>query len=296
MQNTEQERHSWIKLFVILFILFSLGYLSYIASKLNISINLDNDKAIFISKLEQAFSVIIIFILPTLMFALFWTKTKIHYLGLTKKVSTKTIVLSALFILFAIPLINWIGSLNEQMALPQAFSGMEAWMQKSEVSAKNITDAYMQGTSFGVLITNLIVVALLAALSEELFFRGMLQKVLIECCKNKHVGIWIGAILFSAFHMQFYGFFPRMLMGASLGYLFLWSGSLWPGIITHFVNNGMAVLLVWLSNRGVISPEIDKIGSDDSQTILVLLSSALVATSLVLIYRIEKKRKNSLIA
>lgn len=294
MQNAEQEQHSWLKLAVILFILFSLGWMSYVASNMNVSINLDNEKAILLSKLEQAISVIIIFIIPTLLFALFWTKSKVHYLGLTKKTSIKTLLISGLFILLAVPLINWFATLNEQMSLTQAFSGMEAWMQKSEASAKNITDAYMQGTSIGVLITNLIVVALLAALSEELFFRGMLQKVLIECFKNKHVGVWIGAILFSAFHMQFYGFLPRMLMGASLGYLFLWSGSLWPGIIAHFVNNGMTVFLIWLSNRGVISADIDKIGSDSNQIIYALISAVFVTVCLLLVYRIEKKRNNSL--
>lgn len=86
MQNAEQEQHSWLKLAVILFILFSLGWMSYVASNMNVSINLDNEKAILLSKLEQAISVIIIFIIPTLLFALFWTKSKVHYLGLTKNI------------------------------------------------------------------------------------------------------------------------------------------------------------------------------------------------------------------
>lgn len=294
MQNVEQERHSWIKLSIILLLLFTLGILSYLGSKLNISINLDNDRAILVSKLEQAISVIVIFIFPPLMFALFWTKTKVHYLGITTKVSVKTLFISAILILLALPLINWIATLNEQMNLPEAFNGMEVWMKKSEESAKKITDAYTQGTTITVLITNLFVIALLAALSEELFFRGMLQKVLIECFKNKHIAIWTGAILFSAFHMQFFGFFPRMLMGAYLGYLFLWSGSLWPGILAHFVNNGMAVFLVWLSNRGVISADVDKIGSFENEIMYVITSATLVILSLILIYRMEKKKKNSL--
>lgn len=290
MQNIEQERHSWIKLAVILLILFTLGALSYLASKLNISINLDNDRAILVSKLEQAISVIVIFIIPPLMFALFWTKSKVHYLGITTKVSAKTLFISALLILLALPFINWITTLNEQMNLPEAFNGIEAWMKKSEESAKKITEAYTQGTSISVLITNIIVIALLAALSEELFFRGMLQKVLIECFKNKHIAVWTGAILFSAFHMQFFGFFPRMLMGAYLGYLFLWSGSLWPGILAHFVNNGMAVFLIWLSNRGVISADVDKIGTFENEMMYVIISAVLVVTSLVLVYKNNQKK------
>ena len=65
---------------------------------------------------------------------------------------------------------------------------------------------------------------------------------------------------------------------------------MWPGIIAHFVNNGMTVFLIWLSNRGAISQDIDKLGSDGNQFIFVLVSAMLVAISLLLVYRTEKKR------
>jgi membrane protease YdiL (CAAX protease family) len=130
----------------------------------------------------------------------------------------------------------------------------------------------------------------MAAFSEELFFRGILQKVLNECVSNKHIGVWIGAALFSAFHMQFYGFLPRMLMGAYLGYLFLWSGSLWPGILAHFINNGMAVLLMWMSNRGDIKVDADKVGIQENEWVFVLISFVMVSLSLYLVYNNEKKK------
>jgi membrane protease YdiL (CAAX protease family) len=178
------------------------------------------------------------------------------------------------------------------MHLPSAFSAMETWMKNSEAKAAEMTDVFTKGTTVGVLLLNLFVVAFMAAFSEELFFRGMLQKVLIECFKNKHIGIWIGAIFFSAFHMQFYGFLPRMLMGAYLGYLFVWSGSIWPGMIAHFINNGAAVFLVWLYNRGSISADADKIGAEGSQMIYVVSSIVMVTISMILVYRTEKNRKS----
>jgi membrane protease YdiL (CAAX protease family) len=174
------------------------------------------------------------------------------------------------------------------MHLPSALSGIENWMRISEDKATELTEAFTQGTSVGTLIINLIVIALMAALSEELFFRGMLQKVLLECFKNKHIAIWIGAALFSAFHMQFFGFLPRMVMGAFLGYLFLWSGSLWPSIFAHFINNGTAVVLIWLSNRGAISKDIDKVGMESTELIYVVASAIVVISCLFLIYKIEK--------
>jgi len=106
----------------------------------------------------------------------FGPKSKIHYLGITKKASFKTLLISGVFILLAVPLINWIASLNEQMTLPQAFSGMEAWMQKSEANAKYITEAYVQGTSISILITNLICYSTFSGTKRRNFFFGECYK------------------------------------------------------------------------------------------------------------------------
>lgn len=291
MQNIEQEKHSWIKFSILLTYVLVFALLSILGGSDNSNLNFDNPKTLLILKFFQGITVIIIFILPAFLIAGFWTKTRIHYLGITTKPSLLTILIAASAIVIANPMINWLTEINQHMQLPEAFSGIETWMKNSEERATILTEAFTKGTSKGTLILNLVVIAFLAALSEELFFRGLFQKIAIECFKNKHVGVWFVAIIFSAFHMQFYGFLPRMLMGAYLGYLFLWSGSLWPGILTHFVNNGTYVLYTWLANRGVVTMDVDKIGMEKNQTILVIASSIIVIISMILVYRIEKKRK-----
>ena len=105
----------------------------------------------------------------------------------------------------------------------------------------------------GDLVVNLIIVALLAAVGEELLFRGSMQNIFLEWTKNKHAAVWITAVLFSALHAQFYGFLPRMLLGVVLGYLYIWSGSLWLSMLFHFLNNGLAVLFSYLIAKGTIS-------------------------------------------
>jgi membrane protease YdiL (CAAX protease family) len=289
MQNTETERNSWIKLIILFLYVLLLGVVTVAGSGGEDGLNFDNPNTIIILKVFQAVSVLLIFIFPALMFALFWTKSKIHYLGITTRPSIVTLLLAGTGIILASPLINWLGELNQHMKLPEIFSNIELWMRQREDSATVQVDAFMKGTSVGVLVLNLFVIAFMAAISEELFFRGILQKVIIECTRNKHIGVWLSAIIFSAFHMQFYGFIPRMLMGAFLSYLFLWSGSLWPGILAHFINNGMAVFLIWLANRGVISDDADKMGTEQGQWIYVLVSAVMVALSLFLVYRKEKK-------
>ncbi|HEX8516658.1 MAG TPA: CPBP family intramembrane glutamic endopeptidase [Bacteroidia bacterium] len=290
MQDTEQERHSWIKLAALLAFMFLYGALNVMGGDNDLNLNFDNPNVLVFLKIVQAISVVILFILPAVLIALFWTKKKIHYLGITVKPRAASLLVAGLGIVCAMPLINWMADMNQHMHLPGAFSGIEAWMKSSEEKAAELTEAFTKGTSVETLLLNLFVVAFMAALSEEIFFRGIFQKVAIECFRNKHAGVWLGAIIFSAFHMQFFGFFPRMLMGAYLGYLFLWSGSLWPGIVAHFVNNGLAVFLVWLINRGTISVDVDKVGINESEIIYVVISAVMVLTSLLLVYRIEKKK------
>ncbi len=290
MQNNEKESQSGLKLTAILLFIFGLGLLKVLEDSGTLEINIDNPRTIIILKLSLVLGSALFFVLPAFLFALYWTKTKINYLGITNKPLFSTAIIATTGMMMALPLINWLAQINQGMQLPNFLSSIETWMKQSEDKATVLTDALTKGSTVDVLILNLIVIALMAAFSEELFFRGVLQKVLNECIPNKHIGVWIGAALFSAFHMQFYGFLPRMLMGAYLGYLFLWSGSLWPGILAHFINNGMAVLLMWMSNRGDIKVDADKVGIQENEWVFVLISFVMVSLSLYLIYNSEKKR------
>jgi len=128
-------------------------------------------------------------------------------------------------------------------------------------------------------------IALLPAIGEELLFRGVIQRIFIRWTKNSHWGIWIAAILFSALHMQFYGFIPRLLLGALFGYLLVWSGSMWLPIAAHFVNNAVAVIGMYMIDKGTINPEFEEIGSTGDSIYLSVISIAIVALLLWLIKR-----------
>jgi len=114
------------------------------------------------------------------------------------------------------------------------------------------------------LALNIIMVGVIPAIGEELFFRGVLQKNLIKITNNAHLGIIISAFIFSAVHMQFYGFLPRMLLGMVLGYVFFWSGSIWASIAVHFIYNTMAVIGYYLVYVGKLSKETLEAGSTSS--------------------------------
>jgi uncharacterized protein len=140
------------------------------------------------------------------------------------------------------------------------------------------------------LIGNLFTIAFLAAFVEELFFRGMLQQTLTEAKLNHHIAIWITAAVFSAIHIQFYGFLPRMFLGAILGYLFFYTGSIWVSIAAHFVNNALVVLVGYFSDNVKLNPLEnggDEIGMKISPA-LAALSFMLVLGVIILLSRMKK--------
>jgi len=137
--------------------------------------------------------------------------------------------------------------------------------------------------SISDLLFNFLLIAVIAGLGEELFFRGILQKIFSEW-RNAVLAIWLAAFVFSAIHLQFYGFFPRMLLGAFFGYLLYWSGNLWLPILAHTINNGLAVIFYYLKFNGYQVVDIDTIGTNET-VYLGVISAVLTAICIILLRR-----------
>jgi uncharacterized protein len=228
-----------------------------------------------------------LFIVPVLLFA--WlTGGKIHgYLKLNVRLPFVFLLVSLCVIVVGMPFINWIGDLNANMKLPQFFSGVEQWMRDSENQAADITKAFLGTVSMSGFLVNLLMIAILPAIGEEFFFRGVLQRLFSEWFKNIHVAIFVTAFIFSAIHFQFFGFFPRFLLGIYLGYLFYWSGNLWVSIAVHFINNGLVVMVAWLSALGYANMDYNTFGSTQS-TYILLLTTVVVTALVFLLFRLRK--------
>ena len=215
----------------------------------------------------QLLQTITLFLLPSLILAYLCAKAPFSWLQLDKKVDWKVFLWAVGIMLVALPAINMLAQWNQHMVLPTWLSGVEEWMKAKEAEAEWLTKQFMSVTTISGLLVNLLLMAVLPALSEEITFRGVLQRLLNFQLStfNSHLAIWLTAIIFSAIHMQFYGFVPRMLMGALFGYMFVWTGSLWVPMLMHFVNNGMAVLLYFLANKaGWDMDEVDAIGTNET--------------------------------
>jgi membrane protease YdiL (CAAX protease family) len=234
-------------------------------------------------KYFQVINQIGVFIAPAILFVMLTSDDMQGYLDLDNGVKRFSIFFGFLVLLVSLPFINWLVQVNSEMHLPGFLSRIENWMRKSEDSAQRLTDAFLSTGSWSGLVVNLVMIAGLAAIGEELIFRGILVKLFREWTRNIHLGVIIPAVLFSALHLQFYGFFGRLALGIILGYLFVWSGSLWVPVMVHFLNNAMAVVLSFLDKRGVISADLDTFGSSNN-IIVITASFFLMIFTLGIIY------------
>ena len=164
-----------------------------------------------------------------------------------------TIVIVISFMFVNTIFIEW----NMNLSFPGFMSGFEEWAREKEEELKIVTEFLTEFGSFSQFIIVFLVVAIIPAIGEELIFRGILQNKFHLMFKNIHVAILVTAILFSGFHLQFFGFIPRLFLGILFGYLYYWSGNIWYPILGHFVNNGFTLILIYLYQAGHIGIDIE---------------------------------------
>ena len=167
------------------------------------------------------------------------------FTGIDAFIAALTTIVVVLFMFPNSAVIEWNANLN--------FDGsFWTWAREREDVATEFTKFITTFNSVGDMIVGLIVIAIIPAIGEEFAFRGWLQPAIQKASGNAHVAIWVSALLFSALHMQFFGFLPRVFLGALFGYLMYWSGNLWVPIIAHLFNNGFAVVMIYLHQTGAV--------------------------------------------
>ncbi len=224
-------------------------------------INYDDPSTVAMLKYFQIISQLGFFIVPAFLFATLMEGRPSAYLFLTRKTGILSLLLVACLVLFSMPLISWLIEINESMHLPAFLKKTEAWMKESEAQAGLLTEAFLKTSSWGGFAVNILMIAVIPAIGEELLFRGILVRLFREWTRNIHWAVIISAILFSSMHLQFYGFIPRLVLGLILGYLFVWSARLWVAIWAHFVNNITAVIAAFLFAKGWSDYDLNQSGN-----------------------------------
>ena len=234
-------------------------------------------------KIGQGISSVMLFVVPPIVHYFITRKVRpMRAIGFRKiKHPWLTYLLIGIALMFvSLPVTNLLTEWNEGMKLGGVFSRLEEWMKTWEEAGQAATERMLGASTFGGLLLNLLIIALIPAVGEELTFRGLLQQSLTRGLKNPHVAIWLSAFIFSFIHFQFYGFLPRMFLGLLLGYMFYVTGSLWTSIIMHLVNNGTVVVLYYLNSKGTINIDVDRFGS--VQNGWLIAASAVLTVALII--------------
>ncbi|MCS3556726.1 MULTISPECIES: CPBP family intramembrane glutamic endopeptidase [Sphingobacterium] len=227
------------------------------------------------------------FILPA--WILYRSESGIHpYFERINKVSSLQYLFVFAAMLCFIPMMSLLAYWNESMQLPDSLRGVQQWMRASEDSAAVMTKQIVEESTWGGLLINLIILAVVPAVGEEMVFRGCLQNIFGRWIWNKHVVIWLVAIIFSAFHMQFFGFIPRMLLGAFFGYLYVWSRNIYLPIFGHFINNASATITAFYYTRKGIP--FEEMNNFEQEPIWVYLASLIFTVIFVVLYYRSTKK------
>lgn len=230
--------------YLFIFLLIGL-FVAGVVSNLLFLIPLFNSDSVLVSVYVNTVTQSVFAIAIPAILIVAWTNSKpLQYLKIKKEKNfNKKIVFTVLVFVFSYIFASFLSVWNEGVILPEWLSEVEKVMRTMEDAALETTNLLLSGKTVGSLILNIVVIAALASISEELFFRGAMQQFIQEKFKNGHLSVWLTALIFSIVHFQFYGFFPRLFLGAVLGYLFLYTRNLWIPIVLHFLNNATVIMV-----------------------------------------------------
>lgn len=228
------------------------------------------------------------FLVPALTFGYLCSTDMKEYLNIRHIPDIQILLLTILCLLSLAPVLNLTGYLNNLISLPSFLEPVENWMREQEDKMEAITSLLLEDNSAMTFAINILVIAIAAGIAEEFFFRGALQRIIFDWIQKPHTAIWVTAIIFSAIHMQFYGFLPRLLLGAFFGYLVYWSKSIWLPVFIHFLNNSIAV--IGMSNSSLKENEfLNGPVSDESLLTYVLFACIGLLIFIPLVQSLRKR-------
>jgi len=238
-------------------------------------------------RLLQFLSSIGTFLFPAIGLAWLCSYNFKDYLSIGPIPDARVLILTFIGMFLLAPAINLTELLNQQLQLPAFMESMENWMRTQEEAAEKITAFLLSDTDIVSVLYNLLVIAIAAAVTEEFIFRGALQRIIERWTGNHHIVIWTVAFIFSAFHLQFYGLIPRMLLGAYFGYLLYWSKNIWIPVFAHFCNNAIAVVVMSTTNL----KDNEYLTGDISESEILPYSLFAIATTILFFWIVKIMRK-----
>ena len=271
----------------LLTFMLSLVFGIVFSSVLGVLVAMTNGGSIFDLKnlqIIQVLNQVIGFLMPPVVYVMLVQEKPFKYMGFNKLPAWSILGIVAIFTV--IPFLSMVTDWNDGIVFPESMRAIEEQLRNTQKQSEEIIKTFI---SQGSLCSSLLIIAALAAVSEELLFRSVIQKALIKLFKNAHVAIIVTAFVFSAVHMDFFGFFPRAILGVMLGYMFWLSDSIFPSMLMHFVNNATIVMLYYLSTRNFIDIDVEHFGST-SNVLMIFLSLIITVAIFITCHRFYKRQ------
>ncbi len=283
---------SWL-IFQLLAILTGAFFFDVGLNEIQPALN-DYKDPVYIAYQKYLQSVISIgmFVVAPLAIAYSLSNNSLRYFRLDYYPGHSVAFLVGLLMILSLPMNNYFTYLNGLLDLPGAFSGVQEYMEDKENRAQQVFERFLNVSGIWPLLINILVIGIIPAIGEELLFRGVLQKIFIKWTNNIFLGVFITSLAFAILHFQFLSVLPRFILGMILGYIFVWTRSLWMPIIAHFVNNSLAVVYYHLMYNDKIGEGIENVGKPENDPVYAILSITIVAVLLFVIRRIMIERSS----
>jgi hypothetical protein len=299
LKGIYKEKTEGQKLFFFVLIIFISSIVGFLSSTIIttdtdiLRSDLTNPDNIFLIKLMQLITSVFIFIVPPLLLSYFEGGNLFNNLDLRKKIKRQNVLLIILIMLFSQILVAVSMQWNLEIinSLKSFIPSVVESMKLMEENAKTITEAFLKMENTSDLLFNLFLIAFIPAIGEEMVFRGVLQKKLHSILQSPHLAIFVSSFIFSAIHMQFFGFLPRFILGIILGYLFYYSKNLWMPIIAHFINNALAVLIMYSAFANKLNTDISEIEKTDINFLQASISFVVVMLFIYLFKKIHSREE-----
>jgi membrane protease YdiL (CAAX protease family) len=206
-----------------------------------------------VSRLLQVLTTFFIMALPALIVTEISGGNAVERIGFNEVMSGSQAFIVVLMVIMGFFISGALSELNQMIPITK---NATSYFQKLENEYNKQVMVLGNMKSLADFILSMFVLALVPAVFEEMLFRGSLQQIMIALTRNAFAGILITGIFFSAVHLSYYGFLPRLFLGMMLGYIFYFSKNLWLSIIAHFLNNAYSLLGMFaLSRSGKLSME-----------------------------------------
>ena len=274
-----KDKSDSLKLFYFILIVIISSFLGILISSIIAPTEIDSllNENIFRLKISQLIASFFIFIIPPAVLSYFIFNGSLNIFGFKKELKRQNLLIILLIMIFIQPFVIFCMQINNSIldSISEYIPVIYKQMKIMEDRAAELTEIFLQMNSVGDLCFNIFLIALVPAIGEELFFRGIIQKKL-ENILTPHLSVFIASFIFSAIHFQFFGFLPRFILGLILGYLFLYSRNLWAPIFAHFTNNALGVLLMYSSIKDNLNFDITEIQNSEISLIQASISILVV--------------------